>query len=178
MNALTVISDAELDQAIEVLKERELAIQTDNGKKYVVSKMRELIMYLEKLGYKPDADERALSTLWARSLSEEFIRLGEDGLREAVTEWVEGDANNYRVFPKIPWIKDACARVGGDPRVEKGRRMQAEVERKMEGEHRKEVEEFKAKHPALWEMVQKKAAEMQAQQERSTSDMFVTGGTR
>lgn len=161
MNALATLSDAQLDKEIENLKERELALQTEGGQKYIISKMRELIMHLQELGYVIHANELGLAKLWATSLSEEFVRLGTDGMKEAIDRWVMEDKSDYRVFPKIPWIKDACSEVGGDPRVEKGRRMQAEAERQMEFDHKREVEEFKKKYPDLWAKVEKKIAEME-----------------
>lgn len=155
MNELVTMSDTELDRAIEQVKERELALKTDSGQRFVVSKMRELIMYLEKIGYKIDADEMTLARLWANSLGSEFARLGEEGMQRAVVLWAQEDDSEYRSFPKIAWIKEACAKVGGDPRVEKGRRVQAEAERKMEEDHKREMEEFKRKHPDLWERAEK-----------------------
>lgn len=151
MNELVTMSDTELKNAVDAVKERELALKTDAGRKFVVSKMRGLIMYLENLGYKSDADGNALAELWANSLSEEFAILGYDGMKKAVMYWAEHDDSEYRFFPKIPWIKDACSKVGGDPRAEMGRRIQAEQERKIQEDHEREMAEFKAKHPDLWE---------------------------
>lgn len=155
MNELVTMTGTELDRAIEQVKERELALKTDSGQRFVVSKMRELIMYLEKIGYKIDADEMVLARLWANGLGDEFARLGEEGMQKAIILWVQEDASEYRSFPKIPWIKEACAKVGGDPRVEKGRRVQAEAERKMAEDHKREMEEFKKKHPDLWARAEK-----------------------
>lgn len=150
MNELVALSDAELDKAIDDLKERELALKTESGQKYIVSRMRELIMTLEQWGYKTTADELALAKLWANGLQEEFVRLGADGLKQAVTEWAQNDSSEYRNFPKIPWIKEACSNIGGDPRVEKGRRVQALEEARIEEEHRREIEEFKKNNPEKW----------------------------
>lgn len=165
MYELTILSDTELDRAIEELKERELALQTESGQKYIISKMRELIMHLQEMGYVIHANELGLAKIWAKSLSEEFVRLGTDGMKEAIDLWIAEDSNEFHTFPKIPWIKEACAKITGDPRVEKGRRVQAEAEQQMEIDHQKEVEEFKNKHPDLWSQIEKKAAEMQERQE-------------
>lgn len=161
MNELTTISDNELDKRIEDLKERELSLQTESGEKYMLGKMRELIGLLETWGYQFSGEEMALARLWANSLREEFVILGVDGMTKAVTYWAENDTNEYRTFPKIPWIKEACAQIGGDPRTEKGRRIQKQAERQMELDHQKEMEEIKKNHPALWKMVEEKAAEME-----------------
>lgn len=147
MNELSTLTDVELDNAIQDLKERELALKTESGRKYIVSKMRECIMMLESWGYKSNADELALARLWANGLQEEFVRLGAEGVMQAVTVYAETDDHEYKVFPQIVWIAEACKKIGGDPRVEKGRRMQAEAERQMEIEHRKEMERLKAEHP-------------------------------
>ena len=160
MNELTILTDAQLDKAIEDVKERELAIQTKNGYKYTVGFMRSMIYELRQVGYRVEADDTALARLWAHGLKDDFVRLGENGIKAALTKWAEDCCNEYRSFPTIPQIKEACAQIGGDPRVEKGRRMQAEAERKMEEEHRKEMEELKQKYPDLWEMAEKKAAEL------------------
>lgn len=165
MNELTTLTDAQLDKAIENLKERELAAQTESGHKYIVSKMREIIMYLEEVGYTTDANEKFLAELWAISLTEDFVRLGAEGMKKAIVQWVANDDSEYHSFPKIPWIKEACAQAGGDPRTEKGRRVQAEAERKMQEDHRKEMEKFKKEHPDLWKKVEEKAAEIQRRQE-------------
>lgn len=165
MNELTTLTDAQLDKAIENLKERELAAQTESGHKYVVSKMREIIMYLEEVGYTTDANEKSLAELWAISLTEDFVRLGAEGMKRAVVQWVANDDSEYHSFPKIPWIKEACAQVGGDPRVEKGRRIQVETERKMQEDHRKEMERIKREHPDLWKKVEEKVDEIQKRQE-------------
>lgn len=157
MNELATLSDTDLDKALDELKQRELAIQTDSGRNYIIGKMRECIGLLETWGYKFDGNEVALAKLWADGLKEEFVRLGADGIQKAVTLWAENDTSEYRSFPKIPWIIEACKSLNGDPRVEKGRRMQAEAERKLEEEHKAEIEKFKAENPELWEKLQKRA---------------------
>lgn len=162
MNELVTMSDTDLDKAIEEIKERELALQTNSGQAFVVSKMRELIMYLEKLGYKIDADELALARLWANGLSEDYARLGDNGMKMAVQYWAEHDTNEYRTFPQIPWIKEVCEEIGGDPRIEKGRRVQALAERQMELDHKKQNEEFLRKHPDLAARIEKQIAERSA----------------
>lgn len=159
MNELALLSNDELDTAIEQIKERELSFQTATGKKYAVSKMLEYITLLETWGYKFDGNEDSLAVLWAKTLKEEIITMGYDGIREALELWVSED--EYRSFPKIPQLKNACARIGGDPRVEKGRRVQAEAERQMELEHQREMEEFKKNHPEAWARIQAKAEQMQ-----------------
>ena len=161
MNSLAIISNTELDKRIEEIKDRELSLQTERGRTYLVGKMRELIGLLETWGYKFDGSEDGLAMLWANGLSEEFVKLGADGMRQAVANWATEDTSEYRSFPKIPWIKEACHKMGGDPRVEKGRRLQAEAERKMQEDHEKEMAEFKAKHPDLWDRVQRRLAEME-----------------
>ena len=161
MNEIATLTDAELDKRIEDIKDRELSLQTERGRTYLVGKMRELIGLLETWGYKFDGSEDGLAMLWANGLADEFIRLGVDGMRKAITNWATEDTSEYRFFPKIPWIKEACSKLGGDPRVEKGRRLQAEAERKMQEDHEKEMAEFKIKHPDLWERVQKRLAEME-----------------
>ena len=160
MNELTTMSDVELDKAIEALKERSLALKTESGRRYIVSRMRELIMHLEDLGYTIKIDELALAELWANGLSEEFVRLGPEGMREAVDRWAVEDAAEFRTFPKIPWILDACKAIAGDPRVEKGRRIQAEQERLMELEHQREMEQFKKDHPDLYERAVRRGMEL------------------
>lgn len=160
MNELVTLSDTELDRRIEEVKERELSLQTESGKSYMLGKMRELIGLLETWGYRFQGDEMALARLWAASLQEEFARLGMDGMTQAVTNWAANDTNEYRSFPHIPSIKVACNELGGDPRVEKGRRVQSELERQMELDHQKEVAEFKEKHPDLWARIEAKAEEM------------------
>lgn len=147
MNDLVTMTDTELDNAINAIKERELAMQTEAGKNYVVGKMRECIGLLETWGYKFDGNEVGLAKLWADGLSEEFVRLGADGIRKAVIKWAETDDSEYRSFPKIAWIVEACKSIGGDPRAEKGRRVQAEAERQMEIDHRKEFDELQKAHP-------------------------------
>ena len=155
MNDLVSISDAELDTRIEEVKERELSLQTESGEQYMIGRMRELIGYLETLGYKFNGEEMALARLWANSMKDEFIILGIDGMTKAVSNWAANDTSEYRTFPQIPWIKEACKELGGDPRVEKGRRVQAEAERKMEEDHKREMEEFKKNHPDLWERAER-----------------------
>lgn len=157
MNEIATLSDAELDKAIEDIKERELALKTEAGRDYIVIKMRECIGLLETWGYKFDGDEMALARLWAEGLKEEFVRLGTDGIRTAVMKWAETDESEYRSFPKIPWIAKACSEIGGDPRVEKGRRVQAEAERKMKEEHDAEVAKFKKENPERWAEIEKLA---------------------
>lgn len=172
MNQLATISDAELDKAIDKCKERSLALRTDSGRKFLVGEMRQLIAYLESVGYKTDADMTALSRLWARGLAEEYVMLGLDGMKRAIVHWVETDTNEYGTFPKIPWIKAACAEVGGDPRVEKGRREQARLEAQIEADTKAELEKFYKDHPALKERVDKIIAE----KERSnTHDSNILG---
>lgn len=160
MNELTTLSDAELKKEIDNIKERELALHTESGMNYITIKMRECIGLLETWGYKFDGDELALAKLWANGLSKEFVRLGADGILKAVTKWAQEDKSDYRVFPKIPWIAEYCAQIGGDPRQEMGRRMQAQAEADMEAKHREEMENFKKEHPDLWEKAKRKAEEM------------------
>ena len=161
MNELVTMSNAELEQALNDLKERELALQTESGRNYIIGKMRECIGLLETWGYKFDGNELALARLWADGLKEEFVRLGADGIRKAVTKWAEADTSEYRSFPKIPWIIESCKQISGDPRVEKGRRMQEQAERQMEAEHKAEMEKFKEEHPELWVKIQEQAERMQ-----------------
>lgn len=161
MNELATISDAELDKRIMDLKERDLALRTDSGRKYMLGKMRELIGLIETWGYKFSGDEMALAKLWANSMKEEFVILGVEGMTEAISHWAENDSNEYRMFPQIPWIKKACKEIGGDPRVEKGRRVQAEVERQIEEDHRRAMEKFRQEHPDLWEIAGRKAEALQ-----------------
>lgn len=165
MNDLVALSDAELDSVIEKLKERELGLQTNAGKKYAVSQMRECIGYLESVGYTLGemADENMIAALWAKGLEEEIVSIGYNGVKKAVQNWAANDNSDYRSFPKIPWIKDACREIGGDPRAEKGRRVQAEAERQMELDHKREVETFKREHPDLWELIEEKAERAQGQ---------------
>ena len=160
MNELVTMSNTELEQALNDLKERELALQTESGRKYMISKMRECIGLLETWGYKFDGNELALARLWADGLKEEFVRLGADGIQKAVTKWAEADTSEYRSFPKIPWIIESCKQISGDPRVEKGRRMQEQAERQMEAEHKAEMEKFKKEHPELWAKIQERAERM------------------
>lgn len=160
MNDLMSISDAELDTAIEQLKERDLAFKTDSGKRYAVGKMRELITLLETWGYKFNGNEDSLAVLWAKSLKEQIVVNGYDGVRKAVENWVAQDANDYNIFPKIPWIIDECKKLGGDPRVEKGRRVQKEAERQMELDHQKEIQRFREEHPDEWKRIEERAAKM------------------
>lgn len=160
MNDLALLSDTELDKAIDELKERELALKTESGIDFVGSKMRECIGWLESVGYKFDGDEFALARLWGASLRDEFVRIGETGIKNAVMTWVSEDESEYRTFPKVAWIKEACAKVGGDPRVEKGRRIQAEAERQIEEDHKKEMEEIK-NDPERWAEIVRKAKELE-----------------
>ena len=161
MNQLVKLTDTELEKAIQDLKERDLALKTDSGQKYIVSKMRECIGWLESVGYKFEGDENALAKLWARSLREEFVRLGEAGLKNAVVDFASADDRQYKTFPQIPWIAEVCKNVGGDPRVEKGRRMQKEAERQMELDHKKEMAELEASlTPEQLEEIERKASEM------------------
>ena len=157
MNELSTLTDTELDNEIANLREREMALQTDKGRDYIVMKMRECIGLLETWGYKFEGDEMSLARLWASGLRDEFVRIGQDGIMKAVTLWAENDVSEYRTFPKIPWIKESCKQVGGDPRVEKGRRMQIEAERQMEAEHQAEMEKFKKENPELWAEMEKRA---------------------
>ena len=157
MNELTTLSDTALDKAIDDLKERELSLKTESGRKYLVGKMRELIGLLETWGYKTNGDESGLAMLWASGLQEEFVRLGWLGIKQAVTRWAEEDDSIYRTFPKIAWIADICKEIGGDPRVEKGRRIQVETERKIEEDHRKQMEHYRATHPADWKRITEEA---------------------
>ncbi len=161
MNNLARLSDTELEKAIQDLKERDLALKTDSGQKFIISKMRECIGWLESVGYKFEGDETALAKLWATSLKDEFVRLGEGGLKTAVMNFASTDDRQYKTFPQIPWIADACTNIGGDPRVEKGRRMQEEAERQMELDHKKEMQELEASlTPEQLEEVERKASEM------------------
>ena len=171
MNELVSISDAELDARIEEVKERELSLQTDSGRQYMIGRMRELIGYLETLGYKFSGEEMALARLWANSLGEEFVILGMDGMTKAVSNWAANDTNEYRTFPQIPWIKEACKELGGDPRAEKGRRVQAELEHKMDEDHKREMEEFKKNHPDLWERAERLSEELK-KGKRNVSDIL------
>lgn len=158
MNDLTVLSDAELDKELADLKERELALTTKSGKGFVESKMRECIGWLQSIGYKFEGDETALAKLWSNTLQEEFVRIGETGIKNAVVAWASEDESNYRMFPKVAWIKEACKGITGDPRVEKGRRVQQEAERQMELEHQREMQKFKEEHPDEWAKALKRAA--------------------
>lgn len=160
MNDLMALSDTDLERALDALKERELALQTESGRNYMIGKMRECIGLLETWGYKFDGNEVALARLWADGLQEEFVRLGADGIQKAVTKWAEADNSEYRSFPKIPWIIESCKALGGDPRVEKGRRMQERAERQMEEEHKAEMAKFKKDHPELWAKIQERAERM------------------
>lgn len=161
MNSIVKLNDAELEKAIEDLKERDLASQTESGQKYIVSKMRECIGWLESVGYKFEGSETALARLWARSLKDEFVKLGEDGLKNAVMEFASKDDRQYKTFPQIPWIAEICNNIGGDPRVEKGRRVQAEAERQMELEHEREMAEFdKSLTPEQRERIERKVREL------------------
>lgn len=147
MNELTTLTDAELDKEIEDLKEREASLHTESGRKYIVGKMRELIGLLETWGYKFDGNEKGLAVLWANAMMDDFVRLGFLGMKTAVTKWAEEDTSQYHIFPKVAWIKYACTQMGGDPRVEKGRRMQEAAERKLEEDHKKQMEHFMKTHP-------------------------------
>lgn len=169
MNELVTLSDTELDKAIQDLKERELALKTDSGKRYITSKMRECIGWLESVGYKFEGDENSLARLWARSLEEEFVIVGESGIKKAVMEWASQDTSEYRSFPKVPWILESCKEIGGDPRVEKGRRIQAEAERQIELDHQREIEEIK-KDPERWAEIQRKAEKLKAKYEQRPKD--------
>lgn len=160
MNELTLMTDTQLDKAIEDLKERELAIKTQAGQAFVVSKMRECIGWLESVGYKFDGDETALARLWAHGLQDDFVRLGEVGVKNAVMSFAETDTRTYKTMPQIAWISDKCSEMGGDPRKEKGRRVQAEAERQIEEDHKREMEEIK-KDPVRWAEICRKAEEME-----------------
>lgn len=161
MNELVRLTDTELEKAIEDLKERELAAQTDSGQKFIISKMRECIGWLESVGYKFEGNENALAKLWARNLKEEFIRLGEVGVKNAVMEFASNDDRQYKTFPQIPWIIDACEKIGGDPRTEMGRRRQEEAERQVEQDHKREMAELiKTFTPEQLERIERKAREM------------------
>lgn len=161
MNDLTVLSAAELKDAIEKLKERESSFKTTAGKKYAVSKMREFITLLETWGYTFEGNEDSLAVLWAKSFKEEIIRIGYDGFGEAIEMWVKEDQSEYRSFPKIPWIKEICSSIGGDPRAEQGRRIQAENERQMELDHKREMAELeKSFTPSQLEEIERKAREL------------------
>ena len=161
MNNLVRMSDTELEKAIQDLKERDLASKTESGKKYIISKMRECIGWLESVGYKFDGDENALARLWARGLKDEFVLLGENGVKKAVAKYAEEDESEYRSFPKIPWIKEICSSIGGDPRAEQGRRIQAENERQMELDHKREMAELeKSFTPKQLEEIERKAREL------------------
>lgn len=150
MNELATLSDAELDKAIADIKERDLAVQTEAGLKHVRGKMRECIGWLESVGYRFDGDQLALAKLWTVALKEEFVLLGEVRFKNAVMYYASHDDREYKSFPQIPWIAEACRHVGGDPRVEKGRRVQTEAEQRMEREHEEEVNRFKEEHPDLY----------------------------
>lgn len=156
MNDLTLISDTELDKRIADLKERELALKTSSGRSFMESKMRECIGWLRVIGYRFSGDENALAKLWANSLEEEFVRIGEIGIKNAVMKWASEDASGYRSFPKVSWIKELCQGISGDPRVEKGRRIQAEAERQIELDHKREIDKIK-ENTERWAEIQRKA---------------------
>ena len=101
MNELTLMTDAQLEKAIEDLKERSLAVKTPSGQAFVVSKMRECIGWLESVGYKFDGDEEALAKLWAHGLQDDFVRLGEIGVKNAVMSFAESDTRTYKTRPQI-----------------------------------------------------------------------------
>ena len=161
MNDLSKLTDDELKKAIDDLKERELAAKTNAGKTYILSKMRSYITMLEELGYTTTADELALAKLWAKGLEDEFVLLGQNAMQEAIERWAMNDDRQYKTFPQIPWIAEACKEMGGDPRAEQGRRIQAENERQMELDHKREMAELeKTFTPKQLEEIERKAREL------------------
>lgn len=159
MNDLTVLTDAEIDSKINSIDKRKADLQTSQGQGFLMSKMRECIGWLQTIGYKFEGDESVLARMWADSLKDEFARIGEAGIKNAVMKWASEDNSEYRVFPKVAWIKETCEGMGENPWVEKGKRALKEAERQMEEEHQKEIDEIK-KDPVRWAEIQKKAEKL------------------
>lgn len=157
MNELARLSDIELDKAINELKDRESFVQTKQGFVYVGAKMRECIGWLKSVGYKFEGDEKMLAEQWARNLTEEFVRLGEAGVKQAVMNFDANNDREYKQFPQIPWIKEECRKIGGDPRAEKGRREQARREQALEEESEREFREWKESHPEEAKRIEERA---------------------
>lgn len=147
MNELATLNDIELDKAISELEERKRFMATKQGYRFICAKMRECIGWLKSIGYKFEGEEKALTELWAQNLSEEFIRLGESGVKKAVMNFAVNNERDYKPFPQLSWIKDECRKIGGDPRAEKGRREQARREQAIEQEGEREFNEWKNSHP-------------------------------
>ena len=155
-NDLTLMSDAALDQRLLKIEERRGRMRTPEGQALLHKKMLEIIGVLANLGYKVPGDAELIARVWGDQLKEYAARIGYNGIRRAVMNWIDKDTSKYMIFPKVGWIIEECKLIGGDPIIEKGRREHAKAIAKLEQEHREEVERFKRDYPEQWKKIQEK----------------------
>lgn len=136
-NTLMTVSDIELAQIENQIKERAATLATKDGKAESEQWVLKMFDYLQNSGYKlPDCDKRKMAVVYSDQLKDAITVYGYDSIAYCVREWIKGDT--YRRFPNAGIILSKVHELCGNPLAEVARRNhEAEVRQMIECEKEK-----------------------------------------
>lgn len=140
MNDLTLLPQNELDVLVRDIDRRAVALTTPQGQKKAADMMLEVLHLIEAAGYVPKTDLADMAMVWTMAMIDQIAIYQFKGIREAVMEFIRTDSREYTQFPSAGQIIELCKQMGVNPRAELGRRRQAEFERMVDEERRREMD--------------------------------------
>ena len=142
MKELAVMTNNELEVAVDNIRRRTELLDTTEGQKKAAGMMIDVLHIIESAGYEPKTDLADMAMIWVMVMREQIAVYQFKGIREAVIEFIKTDTREYKQFPSAGQIMDICMRIGKNPRVELSRRRQAEFERWVDEEKDREMAEL------------------------------------
>lgn len=120
---LALVSDLELAEMENAIKERGRALATKEGKTESQLWTIKLIDYLMVSGYKlPSVDKALMAKAYADQLADAIIVYGYDNIARVVKEWIKKDDREFKQFPTSGTILAQVKESLGNPVAEIARR--------------------------------------------------------
>lgn len=137
---LSVVDDVQLARMENDIKQREIEIKTDVGKRKYQRWLVKMLAYFVESGYRlPDADVEHMAVVRMDQLSDAIVLYGESALEQVARQWVMDDTRAYKQFPTSGDILAKAKEMLGNPIAEVARRNHEAYVQRMVEQERKEL---------------------------------------
>lgn len=140
MNDIALLTDVQLSKEVELMNKRIAALDTPKGQAKASERMLEILRMIEAAGYQPKSDVAEMAVAWVMLLREQIEAYGFDVIRDAACQFIRNDIRQYKQFPSVGQIVDACNAIGRNPKAELNRRRQDAMIEKEKADMQAEID--------------------------------------
>ena len=148
MNDLMLLTDAELNKAIDDMNKRAAALDTVRGQELAAGQMLDVLRLIDAAGYEAKTDISSMAMSWVMLLRDQIEAYGFAAIRKAVCDFIRNDTREYKQFPSVGQIAEQCRAIGANPKAELSRRKEEELVKQIKAERQAELDALPADYKA------------------------------